>query len=287
MKRITLNNRLLILVAFALVLTSCQEVVDLELPEGSEFLVVEGWITNQTGPHEVKLTTTAAYFDDADPTPTTGANVYIRDDQGMEMLLPETDLGVYTFPDSGIVGRSYQLEIVIDGGDRYLSTYEELYEPVPILDIFWQLSEDEPDEDNGENPDDIYDVIIFTLEPAGVGDNYRWRSFLNGTEAQEPFDLFVTNDEFVDGNAIVDFNVTDELYSQFDTVTIVQERITREAREFLQLLQQQTAFVGGPFDPPPSPIRGNITNLTNPDNIALGYFGAAGTDAASIVVGVE
>ncbi len=286
MKRSFLKFSFLFLAA-GFLLGSCQDVVELDLPEGEQFLVVEGWITNENRPHDVILTTTAAYFDEADPAPVTGANVFIRDNEGMETLLTETGPGIYTYPDSGIVGRSYQLEIVLDNGKRYLSTYEELYEPVPILDIFWQLSEDEPDEDNGESPDDIYDVLIFTIEPIGVGDNYRWRSILNGEEQREPFDLFVTDDEFVDGNPIPDFNVTDDLYSQFDTVTIIQERISREAREFIQLLQTQTAFVGGPFDPPPSPIKGNIVNVNDPDDLALGFFGASGRDRATIVVGIE
>lgn len=286
MKRMLYKNLFLFLAATA-ILSSCQDVVELDLPEGDEFLVVEGWITNENRPHDVILTTTAAYFDDAEPAPATDATVFIRDNEGTEILLPETRPGVYTYPDSGVVGRSYQLEILLENGKRYLSTFEEVFEPVPILDISWQLSEDEPDVDDGENLDDIYDVVIFTIEPAGLGDNYRWRAFLNGVEANEPFDIFVTDDQFADGNPIPDFNVTDELYSQFDTVTVIQERISREAREFLQLLQQQTAFVGGPFDPPPSPIRGNISNVTDPDDIALGYFGAAGRDRATIVVGVE
>jgi len=286
MKRSFLKFSFLFLAA-GLLLGSCQDVVELDLPEGEEFLVVEGWITNEDRPHNVILTTTAAYFDEADPAPATDAMVFIRDDEGMETLLDETSPGVYTYPDSGTVGRSYQLEIVLENGKRYLSTYEEIFVPVPILAIEWQLSEDEPDVDDGENLDDIYDVLIFTIEPAGLGDNYRWRSTLNGVEAREPFDIFVTDDQFVDGNPIPDFNVTDELYSQFDTVTIIQERISREAREFLQLLQQQTAFVGGPFDPPPSPLRGNIANVTDPDDLALGFFGAAGRDRATIVVGVE
>jgi hypothetical protein len=286
MKRSFLKFSFLFLAA-GLLLGSCQDVVELDLPEGEEFLVVEGWITNEDRPHNVILTTTAAYFDEADPAPATDAMVFIRDDEGMETLLDETSPGVYTYPDSGTVGRSYQLEIVLENGKRYLSTYEEIFVPVPILAIEWQLSEDEPDVDDGENLDDIYDVLIFTIEPAGLGDNYRWRSTLNGVEAREPFDIFVTDDQFVDGNPIADFNVTDELYSQFDTVTIIQERISREAREFLQLLQQQTAFVGGPFDPPPSPLRGNIANVTDPDDLALGFFGAAGRDRATIVVGVE
>lgn len=286
MKR-TFLKTLILFLATSVVLSSCEDVVELDLPEGEEFLVVEGWITNQDRPHDVILTTTAAYFDDADPAPATGANVFIRDDAGMETLLAESSPGVYTYPDSGIVGRSYQLEIVLDNGKRYLSSFEELYEPVPILEIYWQLSEDEPNDDNGESLDDIYDVLIFTIEPAGVGDHYRWRSILNEEEQREPFDLFVADDEFVDGNPITEFNVSDDLYSQFDTVTIIQERISRDAYEFLSLLQTQTAFVGGPFDPPPSPIRGNIVNLTDPNDLALGFFGASARDQATVIVGVE
>jgi len=268
-------------------LSSCQDVVDLDLPEGERFLVVEGWITNEDRHHDVILTYTAAYFDDADPTPAAGATVFLRDDEGMEEVLDETSPGVYTYPDSGIVGRSYQLEILLENGERYLSTFELLYEPAPILDIYWQLSEDEPDEDNGENPDDIYDVLIFAIEPEGLGDHYRWRSILNGVEQQEPFDIFVTDDQFVDGNPIPEFNVTEDLYSLNDTVTIIQERISRDAFEFLSLLQQQTAFVGSPFDPPPAPIRGNIRNVNDPNDLAMGFFGASGRDRATVVVGVE
>lgn len=274
------------LAALAL-LSSCQDVVDLDLPEGEEFLVVEGWITNEEGPHDFILTNTAAYFDDAPPEPATGATVFLRDDQGMEVVLDETSPGVYTYPDSGIVGHSYQLEILLADGERYISEYEFLYEPAPILDIYWQLSEDEPDPDNGENPDDIYDVLIFAIEPEGLGDHYRWRSILNGVEQQEPFDIFVTDDQFVDGNPIPEFNVTEDLYSLNDTVTIIQERISGDAYEFLSLLQQQTAFVGGPFDPPPAPIRGNIRNVNDPDDLALGFFGASGRDRATVIVGVE
>lgn len=286
MKRIFLKFSFLFL-AVGMLLASCQDVVELDLPEGEEFLVVEGWITNEDRPHDVILTTTAAYFDDAEPAPVTGATVFIRDNEGMETLLSETGPGIYTYPDSGIVGRSYQLEIVTENGKRYLSGYEEIFEPVSIDSLIWELSEDEPDPENDENPDDIYDVLLFTKEPSGLGDNYRWRSILNGEEQQDPFDIFIGSDEFVDGNVIPNFNVTGELYSQPDTVTIIQERISREALEFLELLQTQTAFVGGPFDPPPSPIRGNIVNVNDPDDLALGFFGAAGRDRATVIVGVE
>lgn len=274
-------------IAALFVLSACQDKIDLDLPEGETFLVVEGWITNADRPHEVKLTYSAPYFENTPPPPATGATVLITDDEGNETQLTEEEPGVYVFPGPGEVGRSYRLDISLEDGTPYQSDFELLREPIPILDIRWQLSEDEPNEDNDENPDDIYDVLITTSEPAGPGDHYQWRSFLNGVEAREPFDIFATNDEGVDGNFIPELNVTNELYSEPDTVRIVQERISKAAFEFLTSIQSQTAFVGGPFDTPPSPIRGNVKNLQDPQKNALGFFGAAGVDDATVVVGVE
>jgi len=280
-------NKILVLALAVFTLASCQDKIDLDLPEGEKFLVVEGWITNEERDHTVKLTFTQQYFDATEPDPATGASVIIRDDEGTETELMETTPGVYTYPGPGEVGKSYQLETLLEDGTRYVSDWELLREPVPIFSIEWRLSEDEPNPDNDENPDDIYEVIINTQEPAGMGDYYQWRSFLNGEEQRDPFDIFVTTDEFVDGNPIPEFNVTDELYSEPDTVKIVQERISRAAYEFYTELQSQTAFVGGPFDTPPAPLRGNVRNVADDSKYALGFFGAAGVDHATTIVGVE
>ncbi len=268
-------------------LSACQDKIELDLPEGETFLVVEGWITNEDRPHEIKLTFTTPYFDSAPPPPATAATVILADDEGNETELAEEEPGVYVFPGSGEVGRMYRLEITLEDGTPYQSEFELLREPVPILDIRWQLSDDEPNEDNDENPDDIYDVVISTSEPAGSGDHYQWRSFLNGVEERQPFDIFATSDDGVDGNIIPELNVTNKLYSEPDTVRIVQERISEAAFEFLTTLQSQTAFVGGPFDTPPAPIRGNVNNLEDAQKNARGFFGAAGVDVAEVVVGVE
>jgi hypothetical protein len=280
-------NKILVLGLAIITLASCQDKIDLDLPEGEKFLVVEGWITNEERDHTVKLTFTQQYFDSSEPAPASGAFVLVRDDEGAEVELEETAPGIYTYPGPGEVGRSYQLEILLQDGTRYLSDWELLREPVPIFSIEWRLSEDEPDPDNDENPDDIYEVIINTQEPAGLGDHYQWRSFLNGEEQRDPFDIFVTTDEFVDGNPIPEFNVTDELYSKPDTVRIIQERISRAAYEFYSELQSQTAFVGGPFDTPPAPLIGNVKDATDDKRYALGFFGAAGVDDATTIVGVE
>ena len=266
-------------------LNSCEDKIDLELPEGETYLVVEGWITNEDIPHTVKLTYTSPYFDEQSSPVITGADVFLRDNEGNETTLTETEPGTYKFDEAGIVGRSYQLRINLPDGDNYESDFELLRLPVPIDSIYWQLSEREPNANNDENPDDIYDVVIDTYEPEGYGDHYQWRSFLNGVEAREPFDIFTTSDQLVDGGPILAFNVTFKLYSIPDTVEIVQERISKAAYEFLTQLQSQTAFVGSPFDTPPVPIQGNVRNLSDPKRNALGFFGAAARDRATVIVG--
>lgn len=281
-------NRSLLIVLFLFSLLgmwSCQDKIDIDLPEGETFLVVEGWITNEPGPQIVKLSYTAAYFSDK-PLPTvTGAHVTIEDDEGNLTPLVENTPGIYHYPDSGIIGRAYRLNISIPGGDVYRSDFELLREPVLIDSIAWQVSDKTPNPEFDENPDDIYDVVIFTQEPPSPGDYYQWRSILNGVEQRAPSDIFTSDDALVNGSIIPFFNVTEELYSASDTVTIIQEHISQAAYEFLTQVQAQTAFVGSPFDTPPAPIAGNVHNLTNLDRDALGFFGAAGRDRATVIVG--
>jgi len=281
-------NRIFQILLFSVLiigLNSCEEKIDLELPEGETFLVVEGWITNENNPHFVKLSYTSPYFDERPSPAATGATVFLRDNEGNETELIETIPGTYQFDFGGIIGRSYQLRINLPNGDNYESNYELLRTPVPIDSIYYVLSEREPNSNFDENPDDIYDVVIDTYEPEGLGDHYQWRSFLNGVEAREPIDIFTTSDQLVDGGPIIALNITYKLYSIPDTVEIVQERISKEAYEFIANLQNQTAYVGSPFDTPPVPILGNVRNLSDPKRNALGFFGAAGRDRATVIVG--
>lgn len=271
------------MLAWALV--SCEDKIDLDLPEGERFTVVQGWISNEPGPHLFRVNFTQPYFDSSPPPPVTGAIVTLRDDQGMETVLTEVQPGTFAYPDAGVLGRSYSLRVVLPDGTAFESDFETLSEPVPIDAIRWGISSRGPSALLDQTPDQIYEVVIDTQDPAGVGDFYRWKLIVNGIERSRPVDLTIASDEFVDGNPIVNFEPFFELFLLGDTVTIVQERITREAYEFLLLIQSQTAFVGGPFDTPPAPIRGNVRNLSDPLRPAMGFVGAAARSRATVVVG--
>jgi hypothetical protein len=53
---------------------------------------------------------------------------------------------------------------------------------------------------------------------------------------------------------------------------------------FMFILNQQTAFVGGPFDSPPAPIPSNLRCVSHPDEKVYGYFSCAGVSVAEITV---
>lgn len=115
--------------------TSCVEEYWPELDEGVEqFLIVDGKISNFSGPYTVKLSYTSSL---ADTTfiPSTSATVTIIDDQGNKEILSETEAGVYKTDPAGIqgiVGRSYKVSIELNDGKIYKSTFEELLKPVKV-----------------------------------------------------------------------------------------------------------------------------------------------------------
>jgi len=63
-------------------------------------------------------------------------------------------------------------------------------------------------------------------------------------------------------------------------VKVDQTAITRSYFDFLNEILIQTVFVGGPFDPPPAAIRGNVYNSTDINDRALGYFQAVSVESA-------
>ncbi len=50
--------------------------------------------------------------------------------------------------------------------------------------------------------------------------------------------------------------------------------LSEEAFDYYSLVQSQQSISGDLFDPPPAEIRGNIVNIDNPGNRAIGFFGA-------------
>ena len=258
--------------------SSCQDVIDLEVPDGEVLLVVDGWITDQEGEKQVLLSTTANYFDNIKAPTVEDALVVLFDENGTVDTLLESNPGVYVTNYQGVVGKTYHIYIQTVSGEEYESNPELLKFVSAIAAVHAEFKEETSFEDEG------YYVSIDTEEPLGIGDFYRWKQFVNDTLLNEPFDLLYASDEFVDGNPIIDFDVTTEPLSLGDNYRIQQLSISKEAFNFFTQLQTQTAFVGSLFDSPPAALQGNMVSVNSTDKNVLGYFGASAVSEIGMVV---
>lgn len=274
-------NRCLALAALLIGLSACEEVVDLDLPQGETRLVVEGRITDQPGVNEVKLSTTLPYFDsNADPA-VSNATVLLSDDQGRLDTLKENPAGSGRYPieTPGQIGYTYVIDILTPEGKRYRSEPERLMAVAAIDSIYYRLDPaTDPDEE------DEYDVLLNARETPGEPNFYRWRIAVNGVYRQKPFDLFYANDDFLDGNDVIGFQVNFDPVFAGDSIRVDQWSISEAYFDYLDLVWQQTAIIGGIFDPPPAPIKGNIYSPDDRTIPAYGFFNASAIRSIAGVV---
>ena len=267
---------LLILILFS----ACEDVIIVEAPESAARLVVEGWVYDDRDAQTVLLTSSAPYFDTQSPSPETSAQVSVTTQNGEVFAYTETTPGLYQADFRGSPGERYTLTIETSDGQRYQST-PQLLSPVAPLDSVYAVFKESPEvEDEG-----YYPVWDFT-DPEGSEDFYRWKFYINDTLQNLAQDILTFSDEFIDGDEIngAEF-ILERPLEEGDILTVEQLSINEEAQDFLNRIQQLTSGVGGLFDTPPDPVRGNITNTTDEENYALGFFGASSVVQESVVAG--
>ncbi len=131
-----------------LLLSGCVEPFDPVLDESDamDLLVVEGLITDETGPFGIRLTSSAPVYN-KDPnvvnefSPVSGAEVQIYDDQGNSYLLFENEPGWYETEEKelkGTPGYSYTLSIATPDGKQYESSSEFMQEGPEIDEVHFE-----------------------------------------------------------------------------------------------------------------------------------------------------
>ncbi len=261
-------------------LISCEDVIDLQLPDGDTLLVVDAWFTDQKGINGVRLSQSAPYFSNEETPAVTGAGVELLDGTGN--IIPWTEdpnePGFYTTDTVGTIGYEYALHITTADGKEYLSQRERMNFVPPILKIYDKFREKSILFQEG------WYVLIDTYEPTGFGAYYRWKYYVNGAYQVSREQIAVAEDLLVDGNDIIGLDINFEPMEDGDSVRVEQMSITEEAYTYLSKLQL-SLFTGGPFDAPPAPVKGNIISLDDPNEKVLGYFTVSAISAAEKVIG--
>lgn len=289
-------------------LSSCINEIELPIRSESPRLVVEGMITNEKPPYIVRLFTTGDFLSSRYPPASLGvqsALVTITDDTGKSTTLKAVleQPGVYQTVDStfrGEIGRLYTLVVRMPDGKIFQSQPEQLL-PVPELDELKARFVDVPDRSQPSG----YQVLVDTQDPIETANYYRWSAYgyvrreseglpmIGGGICCKSCWLLIANNEvniFSDAN--INGNRIQEKFALFSPfyvrgkqyVEVSQYSLTREAYQFWKLLDEQQTRTGSLFDPQPAPIEGNIYNVENTNELALGYFGASAVSRRRLII---
>ncbi len=280
MKKIFLA--IVILSSFAF--TACEDVIDVELNQGQTLLVIDGMITNEVKAQKIKLSSTAAYFDNKKTPTVSGAFVELKEYDAAGVLL-NTDTLVENTPNSG----EYFTQKITAGsiGNRYDLTVRALGETYTASSTMQRI----PPIDSLTFKYETYNVPELTgwhafyngPEIPGIGDNYLFRIYRNGKQYNNPNQIYFASDELVDGNYIGNVDLTPEVFEQGDTIMVELYTMNKDQYYFFVELARQVNN-GGIFASPPANVRTNIYNNTTQGKKAVGYFSANAMNRATEII---
>jgi hypothetical protein len=258
-------------------LNSCQEVVPIDLNTANPKIVIEAAINWQKGTsgniQKIKLSTTTNFYSNSIPV-VSGATVFVTSSTNAVFNFIEIpNTGEYICNNFlPVLNQNYALTI-INNGKTY--TASETLKPVAtIIDVV--------QESNGGFSGNRIRIKANYLDPASTQDYYLFNYKYPGKAKP---DLYVSEDKFYNGNPFFSISFEDKLKAG-DTITLIHFGISKQYFEYLNILLDLAGNQGGggPFQAPPVTVRGNITNVSNPDDFPFGYFSLSETDQKNYTI---
>jgi uncharacterized protein DUF4249 len=298
-------------------LIGCLEPYEPEIASNpTDYLVVDGVITSKSGPYTIKITKT---FDldvvDPEEVEVTGLNLVIEEENGLVETLDETSGGNYqTISLQGKVGNRYRLKFNYNG-NQYQSSWEEIYSSTPIDSVYYSVETKQT-----TNKDEQIKGVQFYLDSHGSSQDatyyrYEWEEtweigvfypslfdYLGNDNLEEAINplhtcwkhnsqtvINIATSEGLTENQIsrneLDF-ITGENERFIKKYSLLVKQYALDESEYLfwKALQESNEQLGSLYDKQPGNIKGNITNLSSPSEIVLGYFSASGLQEERIFI---
>jgi len=260
--KLTISNIFSILLCSAMIFTSCQKVIDVDLNDSNPQFVIEANLVDDGTPCVVDITKTVN-FDESNSFPgVTNATVTLNDDVGNSETLQMTSSGHYTSSTiTGVQGRTYTLNVNVDG--KTFNAVSSL--PYKInLDSAWVDSLSF----FGSNTYSVYPQYRDSID---IKNFYRFKLFVNDTLDKN---IFVEDDAFTDGR-IVTIPLFGEIEIESgDTLRLQMMCIDKPTYLFFfSLSSVQNGSTGAPANP-----------LSNFSGGCLGYFSAHTFEEKTLIV---
>ncbi|SFE60772.1 protein of unknown function [Chitinophaga sp. CF118] len=256
------------IIFIALVLTSCEKVVELKYKGNQSRIIIEGNITNEAGPYFVRITKSISLPDTGTYPAIDNAIVTISDDAGYNEILTPQQNGMYrTNALIGEEGRTYTLTVQVEN-EVYTaqSTMPQhvTFDSIKVEQVLFA-------------GDTERNLIPVYKDPITKGNNYRFVLSVNNKLINQHL---VLNDEVRNGNVNIlklEINDDDLKLKRGDELSIKMQCIDKKVALFyttLALMADNGPGGGTAPNNPPS----NISNG------ALGIFSAHTVDMKSVMI---
>ena len=266
-------KRIFFLFCATALLTACKEVVEVDLEPAEPRLVIDAgieWIKGTDGSQQnIKLTKLADFYA-AEIQKVSNATVSVSNSEGTVFEFIEIQgTGEYVCTNFvPVLGETYEL-IVISEGETYTATEKLVGVP--------EITRVEQDENGGFMGDQM-EVTFFYTDNGNKEDFYLSRfdtGFLPYPE------YYTIDDGFSQGNEMFEIFSHEDLVVG-DSVEMSLSGLSERYYNYLSIILSVSD--GGPFQATPDNAQGNILNLTDEGNYALGYFRLSEVDAVVYVV---
>lgn len=261
MKKVSIT----LLFLLSLILISCEEVVQLDMDTAPPRLVVDAsinWEKGSKGEYQfIWLSTTTGFYNNTTPK-VSGATVFVTNSKGDIFNFSgfkDTD-GLYAcdhfVPE---MSETYTLTVIHED-ETYTATETML--PVPqLLNVTQEVS-------GSITNKDIITVKAYFDDPVNETNFYMNRFIKNDKSGQSG----VFDDRFVNGNLTYTVRIFDDL-AKSDKLRIELYGISSQYYDYMSKIFSMISEGNvGPFEVPPSQVRGNVINQSNASNFAYGYF---------------
>jgi Domain of unknown function (DUF4249) len=300
---------------FLTIFSSCIRQITPPIRQSAPLLVVEGVITTDSAPYTIKLSYAGKFIHanvDSTQDFINDARVIIKDDAGDSSSCTLTTPGTYQSTDSsfiGMVGHTYTLEVYLSNGKTYVSKPEKINQVPPIDSI---TASYDSSFITDVRPTQLI-IAVNTPDPPQVQNYYRWTA--SGyiprkswgvvcsypyPPCSDPFScscnalclqyisytvLNVLSDQLINGHEIIQSVFYSPLYwFGKHYIEIKQYSLNQDTYLFWEQYLEQTTRTGSILDPFPSSLTGNIYNLADSNDVALGYFGASATVIKKVII---
>ncbi|WP_162915783.1 DUF4249 family protein [Paraflavitalea soli] len=261
--------------------SSCEKVIDVNLPDGEKLPYLDAWITNKPGKQTIKFLRAVNYLENKAPEVVTGAQIVVTDVTDNKTYNFTFQNGAYEYDAGaaaiGIIGHTYKLNITWDG--QQFEATDKLTRVTKVDSISVEYRDEE--KTSGDEKVGYY-AEMHARDLIG-GTDYTWiRTYKNGSLNYHVNEMVAIDASFYedasDGYVFIEpfregITSDGEPYEKGDVVKVVLRSLSKPTYDFLDQLIDQL-YSGGLFAKVLQNVPSNIFNKQADSKKKIyGWFG--------------